>query len=170
MKAKIVSILSAIKQTLGTLLQHVQANTLLKQQELEQKENDIQQQLFFSRCNQHLSSIPDELFYVMANRHYPYIQMITIPSDIVPVSYKTTPNGVLYYYNVIATQQPANCQLMQLKQKINHDIYTAQQQLLFQMPYQNACMLYTHIVQGLYIMDITPNGMFFKITVASNFF
>lgn len=170
MKEKIKSIITNLGYAFSSVLQKIQADAELKKQEKQLQMELLDKQMLLSRCNQHFMDIPNELFYVMGYRHYPYLQTLTAPTDFVPATFNPTPQGTLYYYNLVSTQAPARIQLQQLKEKINHDIYMAQQQLLLQMPYQNACVLYPHIMQGLYIMDIVSNGMFLHFKIASNYF
>lgn len=163
-------LMQELKDALHNLNQNLQLNNEKKEDALKQAQLQQQQATTNALCNQELADIQNELFQTFSGNHYPYTAPITTPSDIIPLGYKLSPNGVLYGYNVLSTtmQNIPHCVLQQIKPKMNTDIYRAQQQLLAQYPFNYAAALYPYIINGLYIMDVKQDGMYLTLTVAHN--
>lgn len=119
------------------------------------KLNQIQQDNSVRMLNQ----IRWELFCVICGRKYPYLQIVQIVEDIVPLRISPPQVGILLGES---TQQRPSFALPQVKDKINSDIEAFRQWII--MNHQQS--LYPCIMAGMYIADITANGIYAVLTVA----
>lgn len=119
------------------------------------KLNQIQQDNSVRMLNQ----IRWELFCVICGRKYPYLQIVQIVEDIVPLRISPPQVGILLGES---PQQRPSFALPQVKDKINSDIEAFRQWII--MNHQQS--LYPCIMAGMYIADIKPNGIYAVLTVA----
>lgn len=114
-----------------------------------------------NRLTEIMCQIRWELFCVFRGKKYPYLKIVEAVDDIVPFS--PSQYGIMFD-NENAT--PPACGLQQLKEKMNFDIRAFRQWILLNYSLQEVWRLYPNIMSGLYIADITPNGIYAVLTVA----
>lgn len=119
------------------------------------KLNQIQQDNSVRMLNQ----IRWELFCVICDRKYPYLEMVHVVEDIVPLRINPPQVGILLGES---NQQRPSFALPQVKDKINFDIVCFREWII--MNHQQS--LYPCIMAGMYIADIKPNGIYAVLTVA----
>ena len=123
------------------------------------KLNQIQQDNSVRMLNQ----IRWELFCVICGRKYPYLQIVQIVEDIVPLRPQPPQFGILLEN---PSQPLPSFALPQVKDKMNYDIRIFWQWILANYTLEEAWRLFPNIMSGLYIADITRNGIYAVLTVA----
>lgn len=119
------------------------------------KLNQIRQNNNIAIANQ----IQWELFCVICDRKYPYLQIVQVVEDIVSLRPQPPQFGILLEN---PSQMLPSFALPQVKDKINSDIEAFRQWII--MNHQQS--LYPCIMAGMYIADITANGIYAVLTVA----
>ncbi|MCM1119581.1 MAG: hypothetical protein NC543_09500 [bacterium] len=106
-----------------------------------------------------LHQIRWELFCVMSGRKYPYLQAVEVVEDIVPIRIYPPQVGILLGDS---SQTLPSFALPQIRDKMNYDIQSFREWII--MNQQQAT--YPCIMTGIYIADITANGIYAVLTVA----
>ncbi len=123
------------------------------------KLNQIQQNNSIAIANQ----IQWELFCVFRGKKYPYLQIVQVVEDIVPLRPQPPQFGILLEN---PSQPLPSFALPQVKDKMNYDIRIFWQWILANYTLEEAWRLFPNIMSGLYIADITRNGIYAVLTVA----
>lgn len=109
-----------------------------------------------------LNQIQWELFFVFCDRKYPYLRVVEVVQDIVPIRPQPPQFGILLEN---PSQQRPSFALPQLKDKINYDIQYFRQWISANYTLEEAWQLYPCITSGMYIADITANGIYVVLMV-----
>lgn len=123
------------------------------------KLNQIQQNNSIAIANQ----IRWELFCVFHDRKYPYLEMVHVVEDIVPFRLYPPRVGILLESR---ETPPLPYVLRQVRDKMNYDIRCFRQWILANCTLEEAWRLFPCIMSGMYISDITANGIYAVLTVA----
>ncbi len=123
------------------------------------KLNQIRQNNNIAIANQ----IQWELFCVFHDRKYPYLEMVHVVEDIVLLRPQPPQFGILLEN---PSQPLPSFALPQVKDKMNYDIRIFRQWILANYTLEKAWRLFPNIMSGLYIADITRNGIYAVLTVA----
>lgn len=119
-----------------------------------------------------MQEITKELYEAFRGNNYPKLNTIRQPSQIRIVDYKAIPNGYLFYFSLVKSEQDiiANTFLADIKNCMTRDIYYTQQELLQIYGFNFMCMFHPYLFHGLYIMSVKDFGNSeILITVASNY-
>lgn len=119
-----------------------------------------------------MHEITKELYEAFRGNNYPKLNTIRQPSQIRIVDYKATPNGYLFYFSLVKSEQDiiANTILADIKNYMTRDIYYTQKELLRIHGFDFMCMFHPYLFYGLYIMSVKDFGNSeILITVASNY-
>ena len=103
-----------------------------------------------------------ELFCVFQGKKYPYLQIVQVIEDIVPLRPQRPQFGILLEN---PSQPLPSFALPQVKEKMNHDIRIFRQWILVNYTPQEAWRLFPNIMSGMYIADVTANGIYAVLTV-----
>ena len=122
------------------------------------KLNQIQQNNSVRMLNQ----IRWELFCVFHDRKYPYLEMVHVVEDIVPFRPYPPQVGILLESR---ETPPLSYVLRQVRDKMNYDIQCFRQWILANYTLEEAWRLFPCIMSGMYITDITANGIYAVLTV-----
>lgn len=122
------------------------------------KLNQIQQNNRIAVANQ----IQWELFCVFHDRKYPYLEVVHVVEDIVPIRPQPPQFGILLEN---PSQPLPSFALPQVKNLMNYDIRCFRQWILANYMPQQAWELFPNIMSGMYISDITANGIYAVLTV-----
>lgn len=109
-----------------------------------------------------LQQIRWELYCVFHGREYPYLQVVNVVDDIVPICPRPPQVGILLEN---PQTPPRPYMLRQVADKMNYDIACFRQWILANYSLQEAWMLYPCIMAGMYIADITANGIYAVLTI-----
>lgn len=122
------------------------------------KLNQIQQNNSIAVANQ----IQWELFCVFHDRKYPYLEVVHVVEDIVPIRPQPPQFGILLESR---ETPPLSYVLRQVRDKMNYDIRCFRQWISVNYMPQQAWELFPNIMSGMYISDVTANGIYAVLTI-----
>lgn len=122
------------------------------------KLNQIQQNNSIAIANK----IQWELFSVFSGKKYPYLRVVEVVEDIVPFRPQPPQFGILLEN---PSQKIPSFAMSQVRDKMNYDIMCFRNWVLENYPLEEAWRLFPNIMSGMYIADITINGIYAVLTI-----
>lgn len=140
----------------------------VQDQKWREKQKEIAEANFRTSCMITASQLQQELFYILKEYGSAKLEINTT-EDVHFCNCRTTPEGVLYSYQVYAPNPLGTTLTRVLKISLNELVARLQSKLVLQYGYEAAYCLSPCIVSGMYIMDISESGNLIRFQVATHF-
>lgn len=141
-----------------------------RNQETMQQQISMQNQSRNYYASMMQQDIQKELCIALQGSHYSSLHPIYSSKNIRINGFTFQNNACIFTYRLAADNIPARSILDIIRGNLNTDIYQCQQDLIYSLGMEDACILHPYLFYGLYVIGIYPDGTDICIQVATNYY